>query len=64
MNNSGKIKVGDKVKYNGYEYFVEGITQGNEQEAYYILSNPKKYGHIKEYVTINKIKPRTYDKNR
>ena len=44
-------EIGDKVKYNGYEYFIEGLLD----DKTYILSNPKKYGHNKEYRTIDEI---------
>jgi hypothetical protein len=53
-NNGGgvdKIKIGDKVKYNGYEYYVEGMLD----DKTYILSNHKKFGHNKEYRTIDEI---------
>ena len=45
------IEIGDKVKYNGYEYYVEGMLD----DKTYILSNPKKFGHNKEYRTIDEI---------
>ena len=51
METGNKIKIGDQVKYNGYEYFVEGMLD----DKTYILSNPKKFGHTKEYRTIDEI---------
>lgn len=47
----GQIKIGDEVKYNGYQYFVESILD-NET---FVLSNPEKFGNVKEYRTIEEI---------